>query len=123
MRGGITPTEKGKTNRAHLRHQMTSPGKLYFEDQVVDCVVLNFSVGGAMIRMSGPIDGASQVRLRIEPIGEFAGRVAWGNGATLGITAQNRTHPSGHAAAEARAAISHAEASNSQPFLNWRVAF
>ena len=89
MRGGITPTEKGKTNRAHLRHQMASPGKIYFEDQVVDCVVLNFSVGGAMIRMSGPIDGASQVRLRIEPIGEFAGRVAWRNAATLGITAQN----------------------------------
>ena len=54
-------------------------------DQIVDCVVLNISVGSTMIRVTGPVDTASPVRLRIERIGEFSGRVVWRNGTTMGI--------------------------------------
>ncbi len=73
------------TYRAHPRYETHWPGKFHVGDQIVDCVVLNISVGGAKSRVTGPVDTASTVRLRIEPIGEFFGRVVWHNGTTMGI--------------------------------------
>ena len=75
------PADKQK----HPRYQTLCPGKLYAGDRVVDCDVLNLSIGGAKIRLAEPVETASQVRLRIERVGEFSGRVAWQDGATLGI--------------------------------------
>jgi hypothetical protein len=82
---GFLATERGITYRAHPRYGTFCPGKFSIGDQTVDCVVLNISVGGAKIRVSGPIDDASQVRLLTEQIGEFAGRVVWRDGPTMGI--------------------------------------
>ena len=85
-------TEKGKTYRVHPRHQTICPGKFYIGDQVIDCVVFNISVGGAKIHLTEPVDATSQARLWIERIGEFSGRVAWRNGATLGIEFHDQLH-------------------------------
>ncbi len=78
-------TEKGMTYRAQPRYETCCPGKLLVGDQIVDCVVLNISIGGAGIRVTGPVGTASTVRLRIERIGEFAGRVVWRKGTGMGI--------------------------------------
>ena len=78
-------TERGMTYRAHPRYETDCPGKLHVGDRTVDCVVLNISVGGAKIRVAGPVDTASTVRLRIERIGVFSGRVVWHKGTTMGI--------------------------------------
>ncbi len=88
---GFLATEKGMTyNRAHPRYETDYPGKFSMGDRFVDCVVLNISVGGAKIRVAGPVTRipvatAAPVRLRIERIGEFSGRVVWHNGTTMGI--------------------------------------
>ncbi len=82
---GFLATEKGRTYRAHPRYETFCPGEFSIGDRTVDCVVLNISVGGAKIRVTGPVDTASTVRLRIEPFGEFSGRVVWHNGTTMGI--------------------------------------
>ncbi len=78
-------TEKGMGYRTHVRHETACPGTFSSKDQAVDCVVLNVSVGGAKLRLNGKIDVTAQVKLRVEQVGEFAGRVIWRNDATLGI--------------------------------------
>ena len=69
----------------HPRHSTLCSGKLVSGDEEVDCEVLNVSVGGAKIRISQPIETNAHVRVKIQRVGEFAGRVAWRNGTTLGI--------------------------------------
>ncbi len=83
---GFLATDKGRSySRAHPRYEIFCLGEFSIGDQTVDCMVLNISVGGAKISVGGPIDDASQVRLRIERIGAFAGRVVWRDGTTMGI--------------------------------------
>jgi hypothetical protein len=71
------------------RHSTLCPGKLVSGDEEVDCEVLNVSVGGAKIRISQPIETNAHVRVRILRVGEFAGRVAWRNGTTMGVEFQD----------------------------------
>jgi len=73
----------------HPRHATLVPGKLVSGDEEVDCEVLNVSVGGAKLRIAEPIETNSHVRLKIGRVGEFNGRVAWRNGATLGVEFQD----------------------------------
>jgi len=82
---GFLATERGRTYRAHPRYETFYPGEFSIGDQIVDCVVLNISAGGAKLSVSEPIGDASQVRLRIERIGDFAGRLVWRDGTTMGI--------------------------------------
>jgi len=71
------------------RHSTLCPGKLVSGDEEVDCEVLNVSVGGVKIRTSQPIETNAHVRVRILRVGEFAGRVAWRNGTTMGVEFQD----------------------------------
>ncbi len=75
------PTDRQK----HPRYQTLCPGKFYTGGRVVDCDVLNISAGGAKIRLARQVEATSQVRLRIDRVGEFSGRVAWRDGVILGI--------------------------------------
>jgi hypothetical protein len=69
----------------HPRHSTQCSGKFYADDREVDCEILNISVGGAKVRLAEPVETDSEVRVRIDRVGEFAGRVAWRDGTTLGI--------------------------------------
>ncbi len=80
------PADKQK----HPRYQALCPGKFYTGGRVVDCDVLNISAGGVKIRLARQVEAASQVRLRIDRVGEFSGRVAWRDGAILGIEFQHQ---------------------------------
>ncbi len=71
------------------RHSTLCPGTLVSGDEEVDCEVLNVSVGGVKIRTSQPIETNAHVRVRILRVGEFAGRVAWRNGTTMGVEFQD----------------------------------
>ncbi len=82
------PADKQK----HPRYQTLCPGKFYTRGRVVDCDVLNISAGGVKIRLSQQVEAASQVRLRIDRVGEFSGRVAWRDGAILGIDFHDQLH-------------------------------
>jgi hypothetical protein len=93
---GFLATDKGRTYRAHPRYEIFCLGEFSVGDQTVDCVVLNISVGGAKLRISEPIGDASQVRLRVERIGDFAGRLAWRDGTTMGIAFHDQLHDVDH---------------------------
>ncbi len=67
------------------RHQTLCPGIFCIGDRELDCKVLDMSVGGAKVRLVEPVEVDTQIRLKIRRVGEFAGRVAWRNGTTLGI--------------------------------------
>ncbi len=73
----------------HPRHSTMCPGELISGDRTVECTVLNISVGGAKLRLAESIETNSRVRLRINRVGEFTGRVAWRNGDTMGIEFQD----------------------------------
>ena len=69
----------------HPRHQTLCRATFCVDGRDLDCKVLNISVGGAKVRLAEPVEVDTQIRLKLRRIGEFAGRVAWRNGATLGI--------------------------------------
>ncbi len=69
----------------HPRHSTQCSGKFYAGDREVDCEILNISVGGAKVRLAEPVETNSEVRVRIDRVGEFSGRVAWCKGTILGI--------------------------------------
>jgi hypothetical protein len=80
---------KSVDRQKHPRHATLCPAKLVSGDEEVDCEVLNVSVGGAKIRMCQPVETNSHVRVKLGRLGEFAGRVAWRNGTTLGVEFQD----------------------------------
>lgn len=74
-----------RDRQQHPRYSTLCPGTFYVGDREVDCKVLNISAGGAKVRLAEPVEIDSQVRVQIDRVGEFSGRVAWCNGTTLGI--------------------------------------
>ncbi len=73
------------SRQQHPRHSTQCPGKLYTGGREVDCEILNISVGGAKVRLAEPVETNSEVRVRIDRVGEFSGRIIWCRGTTLGI--------------------------------------
>ena len=84
-RGLMNKTANPAERQKHPRYQTLCSGKFYAGDRTVDCDVINISVGGAKVRLAQEIEITSQPWLRIEGIGEFTGRIAWRDGAFLGI--------------------------------------
>lgn len=77
--------EKLNDKRRHLRHATLCFGKLIEGERELDCEVLDLSTGGAKLRVPEPLEVESQICLGIERVGRLSGRVAWCNGATLGV--------------------------------------
>ena len=76
-----SPTNK----QQHMRYSTFARGKLFAGDREVDCDMLNISLGGAKLLLAEPVEADSDIRFKIEQVGEFSGRVAWRNGANVGI--------------------------------------
>jgi len=76
-----SPTNK----QQHMRYSTFARGKLFAGDREVDCDMLNISLGGAKLQLAEPVEADSDIRFQIEQVGEFSGRVAWRNGANVGI--------------------------------------
>lgn len=85
-------TEKGSLYRAHPRFETSCVGQLCFAKQKVACEVMNISAGGAGVCLAEAVELPSQVRLKIEGVGEFAGRVAWRDETRLGIQFRDELH-------------------------------
>ncbi len=71
--------------RRFARVSVLMSGKLFSGGEMVDCVVLNISAGGAKVRVLQPLEFDSAVRLRVERFGDFPGVVAWQDGAYIGL--------------------------------------
>ncbi len=69
----------------HTRYSTFARGKLFVGDREVDCTMLNIALGGAKLELAEPVEVNADICVRIDEVGEFSGRVAWRNGANVGI--------------------------------------
>ena len=60
-------------------------GELVYREQVVTCVIVNISAGGAMVRAEDPAFLMTLVVLRNSRIGELAAEVMWRQDGELGL--------------------------------------
>ncbi len=60
-------------------------GHLVFREQIVACVIVNISAGGAMVRAEDPAFFMTSVVLRNSRIGDLAAKVVWRQDDELGL--------------------------------------
>ncbi len=60
-------------------------GELVYREQIVACVIVNISAGGAMVRAEDPAFLMTSVVLRNSRIGELAAEVLWRQDGELGL--------------------------------------
>ena len=70
----------------HLRRSVLVSGRLWVGDISIECEVLNFSEGGAKVRLSRPFDAMPRVALEVEGLGRIEGAVSWLNDADMGLS-------------------------------------
>ncbi|MFQ5955638.1 MAG: PilZ domain-containing protein [Kiloniellales bacterium] len=78
-----------KEHRQQARSIVMWAAKAQLEDKEINGVVLNISGEGAKVRLYEPRehvgDDGSPVTLRIDRVGDFPGKVAWQEGAMIGV--------------------------------------
>ncbi len=80
------PIGNEPVERRHFRRIRTLlSGHLSEGDHAVDGVVVDLSVGGAMVRVDEPSARGAMLRLRVGSVGEFWGRVEWRARKCMGI--------------------------------------
>ena len=80
------PVDKdGKIRRKFERVTVLWSGTLNCGTQILDCLIVNVSAGGAMVRVEAPDLCKKSVVLRSPRFGELAGEVTWRQGKELGI--------------------------------------
>ncbi len=60
-------------------------GELVYREQIVACVIVNISAGGAMVRSEDPAFFVTSVVLRNSRIGDLAAKVVWRQDDELGL--------------------------------------
>ncbi|MDJ0893678.1 MAG: PilZ domain-containing protein [Alphaproteobacteria bacterium] len=78
--------QDGKERRRFPRSTVVWSGRLLFAGGSADCVVLNISINGAKVQLSGGYTGPEDVVLEIARFGQFRGQVAWRSGNSVGVT-------------------------------------
>lgn len=66
-----------KDRRHHARRHVILNGRLRGGIDEQDCVLLDLSASGAMLRLSDPAPSPSHVAVTTEHFGELRGRVVW----------------------------------------------
>ena len=80
------PDPNGREDRReHARRSVVWSGQIRIDDNDVSCVVHDISEGGARLRAGTSLTENDRLMLRIEGVGEIAGRVAWRHGDMIGI--------------------------------------
>jgi len=77
--------ENPKDRRRFTRNSVLWMGRIIAGDHVVDCKVLNISVGGAKVVVSDAFEHGEPVTLHIDRFGEFEGEIVWQSGKKRGI--------------------------------------
>ncbi len=80
--------EAGKQPSEHRRFERTKvlwSGELVYREQIVACVIVNISAGGAMVRSEDPAFFMTSVVLRNSRIGDLAAKVVWRQDDELGL--------------------------------------
>lgn len=80
------PDDEGETNRRKFeRITVLWSGTLVSGVDVIDCLIVNVSPTGAMVRVDDPNRCKTPVVLRNQRFGELAGKISWRKGKELGI--------------------------------------
>ena len=80
------PDENGGKNRRKFeRKTVLWSGSLVCAGQIVECVIVNVSHGGAMVRVENPAACKESVVLRSPRFGELSGEITWRQDKELGI--------------------------------------
>lgn len=66
-----------KDRRSHARSHVILNGRLHGGTAEQDCVLLDLSASGAMVRLSDPVPSPADVALATAQFGELRGRVVW----------------------------------------------
>ncbi len=84
------PDDKGGADRRKLeRTAVLWSGSLVCESQDIDCVIVNVSSGGALVRVENPAACKKSVVLRCPRFGELSGEITWRQDKELGIEFQD----------------------------------
>ena len=75
----------GAEHRGSARTEVLVAARLLCDGVWRPCEVVNISVGGAKLRSQDAYSPGQELRLEIEPCGQFPGVVAWARGAELGF--------------------------------------
>ena len=81
MDAGKQPSEVRRFERTTVLWS----GQLVYREQIVACLIVNISSGGAMVRSEDPAFYATSVVLRNARIGELAAEVVWRQNDELGL--------------------------------------
>ena len=71
--------------RRYERTPVSLAGTLNCDDALNSCTVLDLSQGGAMLSSSHSIPMNRSVRLKVDQVGVFVGRVSWRNKDHMGL--------------------------------------
>ena len=71
--------------RSYLRWPVFWQARLLGDERSVDCLVLDFSPGGAKVRADGPLSLGAAVGLSFAGAIGLVGRLVWQEGALFGI--------------------------------------
>jgi len=84
------PEDNGEQDRRKFeRIAVLWSGSLVCEGQTIDCLIVNISPQGAMVRLENPGRCKKSVVLRSPRFGELAGEINWRKGKELGIRFQD----------------------------------
>ena len=78
-------TKQESDQRRFERTTVLWSGNLVFQEQIVACVIVNISAGGAMVRTEDAAFCLTSVVLRNERIGDLAAEVVWRQNDELGL--------------------------------------
>jgi hypothetical protein len=79
-----------KDRRRHARSHVILNGQLHGGTTEQDCVLLDLSASGAMVRLSDPAPHPADVLLTTAQFGELRGRVVWQMHNVIGLRFADR---------------------------------
>ncbi len=85
MKGTAHPGVARGNQRQFKRTHALLSGMIFHDNRVIDCVIFNLSLGGAMARCSGTIADGEIVTLSVSRIGAFRAEAVWHASQTLGL--------------------------------------
>jgi len=84
----VNNTDFPHSRRKHSRNSVLFKAKILFENQSIDCEILDISAGGARVRGERQLEHGLSVILNLDPFGEIPCEIAWQKGINLGIKFQ-----------------------------------
>ena len=87
----MNDTDFPYSRRKHSRNSVLFKAKIFFENQSIDCEIMDISAGGARVRGERQIELGLSVILNLDPFGEIPCEIAWQKGLNLGMKFQGNS--------------------------------